>query len=277
VEEVTVTPIERSFAHLDRDEHWLVAQVGWGDDGWTVAGRVAIDRRELEALRDAVVAALGPADPLTDGVMMMWRYADMARVATIVYALDRRLPDLSPDRVAFVPATNSEPERVAFQRATFSCLPDDPDAAHHDARVVSDPGALRQALVDRLEAFIWPVIEPMRTFTGLGRRGLWGIAASVPLVAMAHALAERGEAARGVAEVEAALAIAGSLRIAPPVVEVVRHAGRDVLVIRDGACCRAYRRPDGELCTSCPIRPREERIARFVDFAEREAASTASG
>jgi ferric iron reductase protein FhuF len=99
-------------------------------------------------------------------------------------------------------------------------MPDDPDAAHPDARAVPDPAALRQALVDRLEAFIWPVIEPMRAFTGLGRRALF---------------------------------------------------------IRDGACCRAYRRPDGELCTSCPIRPREERIARFVDFAEREAASTASG
>jgi hypothetical protein len=115
VEALTVTPIERSFARLDRDEHWLEAQLGWREDDWTVARRVATDRGELGTLRDAVVAALGPADPLTDGVMMMWRYADMARVATIVYALDRRVPDLAPDRVAFVAATESRPARVAFQ------------------------------------------------------------------------------------------------------------------------------------------------------------------
>jgi hypothetical protein len=199
----------------------------------------------------------------------------MARVAAMVFALDQRVPDLRPDAVGFEPGTNTEPVQVVYASPRFACLPDDPDTGHPDAHPLSDVDALRRVLVGRLEAFIEPVIEPLRLATHLGRRALWGIGGSVPLVAIAHAHAEEGEPDRGVAEVAELLALAGPLATAPPAVETIEHRGARHLAVRDGACCRAYLRPEGEKCLSCPIRSREDRIAGLIAYLDQEAASLA--
>jgi hypothetical protein len=265
-----MTPLEVSFGKIDGRRDWLTASIGDPPDGWFRADRLAADPGEVERLRTAIVAQFGAVDPRTDGVMLMWRYADTARVATMVFAHDRRVPDLRPGAVAFDPGTNDVPAGVAYASPQFGCLVDDPDAGHPDALPVASLDELRGDLVRRLEAFFAPAIEPLRLATHLGRKALWGIAASVPLVAVAHALAEVADPETGIREVEAILGHSSDLAISPPAFEVVTHRGARHLVVRDGACCRAYLRPEAEMCTSCPILMREERLARVLEFLDRD-------
>jgi hypothetical protein len=256
-------PLARSLELLDRTKDWLVATIGPPPDGWMRADRVASDAEALEALRSGAVAITGPADPRTVGVMIMWRYADVASLATVLFRNDRRVPELDPAGVWFVPYTTQSPTRVALASTRFLCLPDDPDASHPDASPVPTVDDLRAALSARIEAFIEPVVAPMSAATHLGRKALWGIAASATLAGLAWSLAEAGDPDSGAAEMAALLAQAGHLASAPPSVEVIERDGRRCLTLTHGVCCRAYLYPgDGhDKCVTCPLRSREDRIA----------------
>jgi hypothetical protein len=171
---------------------------------------------------------------------------------------------MSPSMVAFVPYGPDEPTRVALASPRFACLASDPDADHPDAQVVPDEADLRRALLDTVERLISPAIEPMSRRTHLGAKALWGIAASATLEPIAETRAKRGDHAAAVSEAEALLALGGPLCLAPPTYEVVSSDSRTHLVSRLGVCCRAYLYPGGvhDKCDTCPIRSREDRIAR---------------
>lgn len=268
------TPIATSLTRIDPARDWLGAAFGPAPDGWIRCDRLSTDPMEAERLRSAVIETFGSVDQRTDGVMMMWRYADVARVATLVFALDRRVLDLRPDLLAFDPGTNERPVAVAWGSRRFWCLRDDEAADHPDAIVLAAVNELRRQLVTNLESYIAPVVPAMQAATRLGPRALWGIGATVPLVAVAHAFAELGDPDGGAMEVEAILRDAGPLAMSPPSFQVFAALGARHLAIRDGACCRAYRREGGELCLSCPVLDQETRIAQQLRSLEARQTET---
>jgi hypothetical protein len=198
---------------------------------------------------------------------MMWYYADVARIAAFMFVRERRVPEMTPDAVGFLPYGDDEPTRAALRSSRFACLPDDPDAAHPDARPTRDLEALRAALVDTIDTFIAPAIEPMSRRMHLGAKALWGIAASAMLEPITEVAEAHGGAAAAVTEAEAVVELGGRLALAPPTYETIAHASRVELVSRLGVCCRAYLWPKiaHEKCDTCPIRSREDRIARQLD------------
>lgn len=257
-------PLARSLARVDRAKDWLEARIGPAPEGWLRADRVSADPAAIDFLRRGALATTGPADSRTVGVMMMWRYADVTSLGVVLLRNERRVPDLDPALVAFLPYTASTPTRVALASSRFLCLPDDPDAGHPDATPVAGTDPLRAALVRRIEAFVDPVVAPLSAATYLGPKALWGVAASAALAGLAWSLANAGDPDAGAAELRALVAHGDRLAIAPPGVEVVEYLGMPRLILTHGICCRAYRWPDGphETCATCPLRPRDERIAR---------------
>jgi len=260
----TDRPLARSLARIDATRDWLEARIRASPIGWLRADRVGVDAGALEVLRRGALETTGQADDRSVGIMMMWRYADVAGLGVALFRDERRVPDLDPAGVAFVPYTATSPTRVALASARYLCLADDPDAAHPDATPVPDLEALRDALVRRIEAFIEPVIEPLAAVTHLGPKALWGVAASATLAGLARSLADTGSPERAAAEVGALLRHARLLASAPPVVEVVESGGAPRLLLTLGICCRAYLWPGRahEKCATCPIRPRDDRVAR---------------
>lgn len=256
-------PLARSFERLNARDMWLHARIAAApEDGWLQADRIQDDPSLIDALWTVANEATGGADPRTVGIMLMWRYGDVARLATTLFVLERRVPDLDPGGTSFLPYDDEQPTRVSISSSGFACLPDDPDAGHKDARP-RPLESLRATLLGEIERFVGPAIEPIAARTHLGAKVLWGVVASTSLTTLAEILAEQGEPDRAAAEVTALLRHGGPLAAAAPSLEVMEHAGERRLVITDGICCRIYLWPAGRSkCAHCPLLSRDERVVQ---------------
>lgn len=273
---MTDHPIAQSLARLHPTDDWFDARLGPAPEGWLWAGGMGVDPEAVRELERQTRAASGAEDKLSVGTMMTWRWAEVARAASMVYLRERRIPDLDPSTVAFVTYTDWGPTRLAFASPIFVCLDDDPDAAHPDARPVAGLEELRAALVRRIEAFVEPAVAAISEATGLGHKPAWGLAAGAAIVEMAESLADDGEPERAAEEVAALMAHARDLAIAPPSAELFQHDGAPRLALRLGACCRIYRWADrpGSKCAFCPLLSRDERLARYREPEDHGAEPT---
>jgi hypothetical protein len=272
---VTAGPaIHASFAAIDPEETWIDASLGPAPagDGWIRLDELS-EPGPMGALRAAAAEETGETDPRTVGAMMAFRYAAVPSLAARVFARDRRVPDLRPSSVAFRPFTDDAPTGVRVSSPAFACLPDDPDAGAAEATVVSDVGELAGCLARTVEGLFDPVVGAFRDATRLGDRALWAIVGSETLVALARASAGLGEPRRGLREA-AMVADAGSrIGHTRPDLFLAGAADAPVLIVGLAACCRAYRWPHRVTgyCTTCPIRPREERLALQLANASGDA------
>jgi hypothetical protein len=257
------SPLAQNLAALDPDADWLDARLGDAPSDWLPVG--GGDECSWAAVRRAVELDYGPADPRTTGMAMMERYAQVARVASLLFARHGRVP-LGMRSAAFVPYRETAPTLIALAAPRFACLPDDPDRGHADAEPVDSPADLRDALTRTLEQLVEPAIEPLRERSHLGRKALWGMAASTALFDLGASGPPPAEARRGIAELDALVAQGGPLALAPPTFELARGPAGTVAVGRLGVCCRAYKRPgaDGSLCITCPLLSASERRARAL-------------
>ena len=275
---MTQPPIARSLASLSPTDDWLEADIGPAPDGWLRAGDVGHDPAVLAELEGRTRAAIGARDRLSLGAMMVWRWGEVGRVASVLFLRHRRVPDLDPERVAFVPYTDESPTRVRLASAAFACLADDPDAENPDATPLPSLHELRAELVRQVERFVEPAIEPIGAATGLGRKPSWGLAAGAALVTLAETIAQEGDPNGAARELDALLAEADRFAVAPPSAEVFVHAGGAHLAVRLGACCRAWRWLDrpGQKCAFCPILSRDERLARHLEPENHASTACAS-
>ena len=275
---VTDHPIALSLARLSPTDDWFEARLGPAPEGWLRAGGMGVDPEAVGELERQTRAASGAEDRLSVGTMMTWRWAEVARAASMVYLRERRIPDLDAQAVAFMTYSDDAPTRIAFASPVFACLADDPDASHPDARPVAGLEELRATLVRRIEQFVEPAVQAVSASTGLGRKPAWGLAAGAAIVEMAESLADDGEPERAAEELAALMSHARDLAMAPPSAELFHHDGVPHLALRLGACCRVYRWADrpGSKCAFCPILSRDERLARYRE-PEHHGAEPAQG
>ncbi len=140
----------------------------------------------------------------------------------------------------------------------FTTLPQDAAEGQVHADVVPDYSTLRETFRQQVEAHMAHVIPVLRAQSSLGTRALWITVADRCAGFLYWANHLKPDLVRRetvLADVPALVQVAGSpMANKLTRVEETCTADSPALRLRRGSCCLNYRRPEGKLCESCPIR-----------------------
>lgn len=267
------SPVARAYERLaaaypglraeERGAHEpLPRGVGWVGAHELAAGGAALDAHlawdEAQVLRDYgrrgrpdVVAGFG-----------LHRYAWPAcLLITVPWFLERRVPRLPVDRVAFHRTRGLMSVRVE----EFACLPDDPAAGLPGARVVPGEEALREEVRAAVAQHLGPLLEGFGPRMRRGRRALWAMAADEVVEGLWYLGSLLGEERRAVRELELLLPGALAPYTGAAGFRTLAGPGGAELTTRDRAsCCFFYTIRPEDTCTTCPRTCDADRVTRLA-------------
>lgn len=245
------------------DEH-----VGWME----VSALTATDSTHLQTIFARVVKHFPTQDKRAPSALWFGQYAfAIEAVAIACYLAAGRVPDMTPERVAARFDEDGEMGGVAWQSPRFIALPTDPDAAHIDCRVVDSQDALRAALREQIVMHLEPMVDAISARSPFGKPGMWALAADYCASAFTWVAGVMGDEAKGAAEARLFAAARSRLSLKRDFI-VVEESGLTYHLLDRTACCLYYKCENGEFCSSCPHRPREERVGLIKDWLQRRAA-----
>ncbi|HWK40786.1 MAG TPA: (2Fe-2S)-binding protein [Croceibacterium sp.] len=121
-------------------------------------------------------------------------------------------------------------------------------------------------LLDSLRAFTGPLVESQHQWSRFSRHALWSMAVS-SWAAQFAVIGERlGRRDTAMEEARRIFALDPVIERAAPESYVVSAGSLSRVCQKRAACCLYYKGPAKHFCVSCPIIPREERLARNREF-----------
>jgi hypothetical protein len=274
------TPLAATLARIAAlDQHSLAAGLGDLESGWFPAAELcdAVSGRLAEGLAHAT-RRYPNAERRAAGAFFVGHYAwYLAGAAIGSYLAEQRIPDLSPANVALRYSTytwragdqsgEAESMELRFLRGHFAALADDPAAAHPDAVLLPSAPALRDWLREALEQHMDPLIDAVHTGTRLSKRAQWNLVADSCARLFQHAGQQLGEAPRGCAEGLAFIQSPESPMSASHTRYLTLECnGHSDTFVERGGCCLYYRVEPGHNCSTCPLRPAEERNQMLLAY-----------
>jgi hypothetical protein len=273
-------PLAATLARIAAlDPHSLAAGLGDREPGWFPA--TALCDAESAQLAEGLAHATRrypTADRRTAGAFFIGHYAwYLAGAAIGSYLAERRVPDLSLANVMLRYGTytwhsgdqsgEAENIEVRLVRGRFAALADDPAAEHIDADVLPSSKALRDWLREALEQHMAALIDSVHTGTRLGKRAQWNLVADSCARLFQHAGQRLGEEPRGCAEGLAFIqAPASPMRASHTRYLTLECNGHRDTFVERGGCCLHHRVEPGQNCSTCPLRPAEERSKLLLDY-----------
>jgi hypothetical protein len=254
----TTTPISVTLSRAAERIEYLSATCGERPDGWHLASDVVNDPDAVNALLDQVLTIYGTGNRQIGAAFLVLGYFWSPMLAALAcYTLDRRLPDLSPDAVAF-----DLSDGVRFTSPRFCALPDDPDAGHPDALILPDRDALRDRLVQQLEQeHAEPLFATLRSVAPYGLNGMRANYVDRLVSALIWISESLNDPEIARCEVPAFVSRMTEKRRAG-IIEL-QHDGHAGIYQQRSGCCLNYRLPGKEKCDTCSLRPLEERLTIF--------------
>ncbi|MFJ8162858.1 (2Fe-2S)-binding protein [Streptomyces sp. NPDC096136] len=238
---------------------------GWVGAHELAAGGGALDSHLAWDAAQVVRDYGRPARPDVVAGFGLHRYAWPAcLLITVPWFLERRVPRLPVDRVAF----HRTEGRMSVRVEEFACLPGDPAAALPGARTVAGEEALREEVRAAVAEHLGPLLEGFGPRMRRGPRALWATAADEVVEGLWYLGSLLGEERRAVRELE--LLLPGALAPYPAGARFRTLAGPcgTELTTRDRAgCCFFYTVRPEDTCTTCPRTRDAERIARLTAAA----------
>ncbi|MEU3980988.1 (2Fe-2S)-binding protein [Streptomyces sp. NPDC026672] len=253
------------------DAELTVTELTAGDpppagDGWVGADALAAGGPGLDAflawdaeqiLRDHgregrpdVVATFG-----------LHRYAwPVCLLITVPWFLDRRVPRLPADRVAYDRVAG----RAAVRPASFACLPDDPAAELPGAVVVPDEEALRAEVRAAVAEHMEPVLAGFGPRTRRRGRALWGLVTDDVVEGLSYVAPQFGPGAgeRAVRELDLLLPGATAPYVGSAGFRTPTGPDGEPQPTRDRvSCCLFYTIDPQDACATCPRSREAGRIA----------------
>ncbi len=231
------------------------------EPGWVRVDELAADRSLLADIMDRIGRAYGERGrPFTGTSLLrgyLWRVLTPAAAA---FLLERRLPDLRAESVALRFGGGGSVEDVAFAGERFAVLPQDPDAAHPAATVLSSEREILYALRDALAETHLAALAPALRGLGVrrGSRALRQVFADSCAEAFVFVGRYLGREAEGVGLAETLLAGPSPLS-APLNYRVLEYPGGSQATRVRNACCLYYKTGNGP-CFTCPRKTDEERV-----------------
>ncbi len=196
---------------------------------------------------------------------VVWR---VVAPALACYLAERRVPVLAPHTVALSFDDDGDAIAVALRTTALLALPGDTAAAHPDVTVVADRPALRSALRAGIATTIAPLIPSLKPWARRSDRTQWGEVADC-IAAAAHLAGTRLDRDEAIVEAQALLEGTPPIHAACNFVEFA-HAGRTERIHLRNTCCLAYRLPDHEYCSTCPLEEPARRVDRWRTAMEQE-------
>lgn len=263
-------PLSSDLSHLGELSEFFGAKLGRPPAGWVSVEQLISDTRLLdEALKRNKLAYKGTrriaANFVVGGVTWAATAAALALMAT-----KRRAIAPDPDRTFVRIDVRGDASGAFYDDPLFCVLGSDPAAIHERAHVVDDVPAMHEWLRSRLVDSLSPLVESLSDLSGLGRTGLWGqVAASWgSVISWVSELADAET--DGVAEAEAFLDAPGRAFSKVPSFYRIDHGAGQVVAMRRGVCCLAYKLAESRYCGSCPFISDEERTHRYCSESDGE-------
>ncbi|MEQ1758544.1 MAG: (2Fe-2S)-binding protein [Vicinamibacterales bacterium] len=197
----------------------------------------------------------GTRDRRTIAASFALRYGWSSGMVIAPYVRSACVPDVSLDNVSF-----------KFKESTFL-----ERTAIHEARgVVGDSSrALLAVLRQELANQAAPVVEALYTWAGFSRRGTWGLLTSA-WAAHVTGLFDGVDQREVWPALDQLFGGDDLVALMKPRFHAVTYRNVTHLYQRRASCCRWYLLPRGELCTSCPLVPHEERLMKNLAWMEQQ-------
>ena len=267
------SPVEDAYARLTAAFPGLrVRELGDGEQapsggGWVRACELADSGPALDAFlawdNAQVLRDYGQqARPDVIAGFGLHRYSWPAfLLITVPWFLDRRVPRLLPEHVAFQRARG----HMAVRVSEFACLPGDPAAGLPGARVVPDDEALRGEVRAAVAEHIEPLLDGFGPRMRRGKRALWAMATDDVVEGLWYIAQLLGEEPRAMAELEKLLPGTTKPYVGSPGFRVLSGPEGEQLQTRDRAsCCFFYTLRPEDTCTTCPRTCDADRVARLT-------------
>jgi ferric iron reductase protein FhuF len=280
-----------ALSHMQRVDPEAYADIGTVEAGWlTVAAFCDPQTTLLEAALARQAQDYPHMEDRTRGAYLIGEYSwYVPLVAITAYLAQQRVPDFSRENVAVrfrtytwhEGAASGEAQRldVRFLSGRFACLPDDVAADHPDAQVLPDGDALREHLRTTLEGHLTPIIERVYAETKLSHHAQWMLVADSCAALFLHsgqALgAEAYAKAEGMVFVKAPSSPMNNAKTTYISLQYRDHC--DTFRAR-GGCCRYYTVSESgaDYCTTCVLRPPEDRDQRLLAYMAKKYAQEAT-
>jgi len=275
-----------TVARLDRTSGWRRFAVAAEGPAWVALDERLADGAALDAWVGAELGATAGGHRDLAGALIVYRLAGHLAELVVGCLVDqcRALP-LTPAAIALRFGDAVRLDEMAVAVPTVALLSDDPAAGDPDTEEVASVDALRVVAADGLAATFGPVADAVRARAPFGVRGMWGTLADHLAEVAVRRAREQGR------DVDAAWAEAGTLidvlaERAPalrsrPRRQVVPTGRGPATVVAKGTCCLIYKAgaPPGDrgaaarlvtsaACTSCPLRPEDDRARRFAEYLD---------
>jgi hypothetical protein len=254
----TTTPLAGTLQCAAERIAYISATIGEPPEGWRRASDVVADPDAVRDLLDQMLVLYQMDDRQIGAAFLVLGYFWNPMLAALsCFALDRRVPDLSPEAVTFDLRGG-----VRFTSPRFCALPDDPAADHPDAEILPDVDALRDRIVsDFRDGHAEPLFATLRSVAPYGVNGMRAnyidrlVSA---IIWISESLADPDFASREVPAFVSRM----TDRHRAGIIEV-QHEDRTGIYQQRCGCCLNYRLPDKPKCDTCSLRPMEERIEIF--------------
>jgi hypothetical protein len=271
-------PGAATLARIASTRSWRRFSTDVSGPGWVRLSDRLADPAALDAWLDAELAGTAGGHRDLAGSLVAYRLAgSLAELAVVPLLAERRALILAPEEL-WILFDRARIDAVGLAAPSVAVLPDDPDAGRTGTVVVPDAGGLHATAADGLAATFVGVAAAVRARAPFGLAGIWGtLADHVADVALRWARDTGADADRAWSEAvelvdELARRPEVHLRAHPARQDVTCGAGIGSFVTR-GTCCLIYKihepapgEPDGAhdriaaaACTSCPLRPFEDR------------------
>jgi FhuF-like iron-sulfur protein len=256
-------PLEQTYARVRDGNPYLQVLIGPQPDRETISleAFLAADAPE----RDAHFAAMAEQYKTDDAEVLVRSYLGsfvwlLASMSVGPYFVARRVPVLELETLHVAISAAGSPEAIILPDTRFWCLPEDAAADHADALPVADHQDLGSLLRDKLVQFCGSLISALRPRARIGARALWICAAESCAGILIDALPRDSTVAAAEVALRTFIGQPGIPLRARPEVIMLRSGEKQRLALLGSDCCVNFRIPGEDYCSTCPHRPREERI-----------------
>jgi ferric iron reductase protein FhuF len=268
-------PVERSLKRLEllRDHgQGLLMPDTDSQNGWLSVTELVTESVPMQHLFQQLRSHYKARTNRPPGMFWFGHYAYTIELITFAcFILEKRVLDLSPDRLFLRVGANTDIENIAWTGRRFAALSDDPDASHPDCVVLPTREALREYLRNQLVANLTPVVDSISSYSRVGRPGLWEIAGEYTAFAFVAFGKLLGDESIGVEESRAFSDTRSQLSVRRDFIPI-EHLNTTHYLLDRKSCCLYYQVEGGKYCHSCPHRPVEERIDLMKQFWQQQAA-----
>jgi hypothetical protein len=267
----TFEQIERAANNHEYEEEYLDLRIGHpAETGWYTPAEIFADEGRLaRELMEKIGAENQTSDASIMGNWFFGSYTWMLSSAGIgSFIAGRRVPDISIDNVAFKISPHGTPIGLALRQARFTALPDDPAAGHPDVTIVADEVTLRETYREQYIAHLEQVIPQVRAASRFGVGAMWIAAADTCASMLIHLSKELSAGPVSQTDIDPFIT-RKPLKAKSGILEI-EHNGEIHQFLDRASCCFYYKtgKEDAEKCSTCPLRPMEERVEQLVHYLE---------